>query len=145
MRFGFASKSSPPSPSQQLKHIRVLVIDDNDEFCQLIRSSLEPDRFDVVAINSPVKALELFSQDKCGFDLILLDYFMPRLDGAKTFEWLRKLNPNIKVLICSGADELQLRQIVTQYGINGYIRKPFNINKVLDLINKVLSELTAGT
>lgn len=145
MRFGFGSKPSIPSPSGQLKHIRVLVIDDNDEFCQLIRGLLEPDRFDVIAINSPVKALELFSQDKYGFDLILLDYFMPHLDGAKTFEWLRKLNPNIKVLICSGADELQLRQIVAQYGINGYIRKPFNTNKDLDVINKVLSESTAGT
>jgi FOG: CheY-like receiver len=143
--FGFGSKSSTPSSSGQPKHIRVLVIDDDAQFLQFIRDLFKSDRFEVVATNSSVKALELFSRDAQGFDLVLLDYFMPHLNGAETFEWLRKLNPNVKVIICSGAEELQLRQIATQYGINGYIRKPFNMNEVLDLINKVVSEPTAGT
>ena len=139
MKFRFGSKSSTPSPVTRAKPLRVLVIDDNDQFCQFIRSLLESHCFEVVAFTSPVKALELFSHDQHAFDLILLDYFMPRLDGAKTCEWLRKLNPNIKVLLCSGADEVMLRQLVTQYGINGYMRKPFVIQEGLDLINNVIN------
>lgn len=144
MRFGFGSKPSDASPPEPPKRIRVLVIDDNDQFRDLIKQMLEPDQFEVTTINSPVKALEMFSRDKHGFDLVLLDYFMPHLDGAKTFEWLRKLNPDVKVLICSGADELQLRQLVTQYGMNGYIRKPFHVNAVLDLIEKVIGKSPTG-
>ena len=143
MKFGFGSKSLTPSPTEKSKAQRVLVIDDNDEFCQFMRGFLEPNGFEVIAFTSPVKALEAFSHDHHGYDLILLDYFMPRLDGAKTFEWLRKLNPDIKVLLCSGADELQLRQIVTEYGIPGYIRKPLVIKDALDLIKKVISESVA--
>ena len=74
--FGFGSQAPAPCHSGQPKRIRVLGIDDNDRFLQSIRELLTPDRFEVVAINSPVKALELFSVDKHGFDLVLLDYFM---------------------------------------------------------------------
>jgi len=139
--FGFGSKATPPPASENpQRRIRVLVIDDNAEFRQLMKDMLEPSRFDVLAMGSPVNALELFSHDKESFDLILLDYYMPHLDGAKTFEWLRKLNPKIKVIICSGADELRLRQIVAQYGVNGFIRKPFHVNDVIDLIEKTVRE-----
>lgn len=105
-----------------------------------MKDMLEPERFEVVTIGSPVKALELFSAQKESFDLVLLDYYMPHLDGAKTFEWLRKLNPNIKVLICSGADELRLRQIAAQHNVNGFIRKPFHVDDVIALIEQTVRE-----
>lgn len=139
MIFGFGSSPKPEEAPAPKKRVRVLVIDDSDEFRSLVKDLLEPERFDVIPIASPVKALELFSRDKDTFDLILLDFYMPHLDGAKTYEWLRKLNPNVKVIICSGADELQLRQLVAQHGMNGYIRKPFHVNEVIDLIEKVVA------
>ena len=83
--------------------IHVLAIDDNEEFRNLITELLRPLGFDVDAVASPVKALEKFTQEKDRFQLVLLDYYMPQLDGAKTFEWLKKLNPNVKVIIVSGA------------------------------------------
>lgn len=139
--FGFGSKSStPPAPENLQQRIRVLVIDDNAEFRQLIKDMLEPSRFDVLTMGSPVNALELFSREKDSFDLVLLDYYMPHLDGAKTFEWLRKLNPKIKVIICSGADELRLRQIAAQCSVNGFIRKPFHVDDVINLIEKTVRE-----
>lgn len=61
------------------------------------------------------------------------------LDGAKTFEWLKKLNPNVKVIIVSGAEELRLRQILAQHPIDGYIRKPFRIQEALHVIRHVMN------
>ncbi|MBM3858584.1 MAG: response regulator [Verrucomicrobia bacterium] len=136
--FGSRSQSSSPDPEPSQPRIRVLVIDDNAEFRQLIKDMLDPGRFEVLALGSPVKALELFSHQKDSFDLVLLDYYMPHLDGAKTFEWLRKISPKVKVLICSGADELHLRRITAQYDINGFIRKPFHVDDVIDLIEKTV-------
>ena len=137
------SDSAPQSSAQsEVKpgRIRVLVVDDNDSFRQLIKDLLAPDRFDVTAMANPVKALELFSRDKDNFDLILLDYYMPHLDGAKTFEWLRKLNPTVKVVICSGADEARLKQIASQYKVNGFLRKPFHVADAIQLIEKIAAE-----
>ncbi|MGO9445881.1 MAG: response regulator [Thiobacillaceae bacterium] len=119
--------------------IRVLAIDDNEEFRNLITELLRPFGFDVQAISSPVKALEKFTQEKDKIQLVLLDYYMPQLDGAKTFEWLKKLNPNVKVIIVSGAEELRLRQILAQHPIDGYIRKPFRIQEALHIIRHVMS------
>ena len=120
--------------------IRALAIDDNEEFRTLITELLEPYGVEVIAVANPVKALEKFTQEKDSFQLVLLDYYMPQLDGAKTFEWLRKLNPNVKVIICSGAEELRLRQILAQHSIDGYIRKPFRIQEAVHIIRHVMSK-----
>ena len=123
--------------------IRALAIDDNEEFRNLITELLEPFGIEVVAVANPVKALEKFTQEKNNFQLVLLDYYMPQLDGAKTFEWLKKLNPDIRVIIVSGAEELRLRQILAQHPVDGYIRKPFRIQEALHIIRHVMSKPAA--
>jgi len=116
---------------------RVLVIDDNEAFRAMIIEMLEPLGFEVQTAANPVKALELFKQEQSSYNLVIVDYYMPQLDGATTFEWLRKLNPEVKVIICSGAYELRLRQIQTQYKIDGYLHKPFRVQDALRLICRV--------
>jgi len=123
--------------------IRALAIDDNEEFRNLITELLAPFGVEVFAVANPVKGLEKFTQEKDSFQLVLLDYYMPQLDGAKTFEWLRKLNPNVKVIIVSGAEELRLRQILAQHSIDGYIRKPFRIQEAVHIIRHVMSKTAA--
>jgi CheY-like chemotaxis protein len=122
------------------KAVRVLAIDDNEEFHSVLKQLLEPAGYVLETFTNPVKALEVFTHDKDKFDLVLLDFYMPALDGSKTFEWLRKLNPNIKVIICSGADEMRLRQLQAQHAIDGYIHKPFRLQEALFVINKVMSK-----
>jgi two-component system, cell cycle sensor histidine kinase and response regulator CckA len=122
--------------------IRAMAIDDNEEFRNLITELLQPFGFDVYAVASPVKALEKFTQEKDKFQLVLLDYYMPQLDGAKTFEWLKKLNPDVKVIIVSGAEELRLRQILAQHPVDGYIRKPFRIQEAIRIIRHVMTKPT---
>lgn len=118
----------------------VLAIDDNTDFLQLLKDMLEPCGFEVHTASNPVKALEVFQHDKEKFQLILLDYYMPQLDGAKTFEWLRKLNPKVKVIICSGAEELRLRQIQSQHKVDAYIHKPFRVKEALETIHRVVRQ-----
>lgn len=120
--------------------VRVMVVDDNEEFQLLVKQLLEPLGYVVQLISNPVKALEIYTREKENIDLILLDYYMPTLDGGKTFEWLRKLNPNVKVIICSGAEELRLRQLQAQHAIDAYIHKPFRIEEALFVIRKVMSK-----
>ena len=122
----------------------VLAIDDNTDFLQLLKDMLEPCGFEVHTAVNPVKALEVFQRDKNKYQLILLDYYMPQLDGAKTFEWLRKLSPTVKVIVCSGADELRLRQIQSQHKIDAYIHKPFRVKEALETIHRVVRKPMHG-
>ena len=128
--------SLPPGDSAR---VRVLAIDDSDEFRALINDFLEPNGFEVVGIANPVKALERFRIEKDSFQLVLLDYFMPDLNGAETFEWLKKMSPSIKVIIVSGAEELRLRQILAQHHFDGCIRKPFDLRIALQIIRNVMN------
>ena len=122
---------------------RVLAIDDNTDFLQMLKELLEPRGFDVQTSMSPVKALDTFMREANSYDLVLLDYYMPQLDGAKTFEWLRKVNPKIKVIVCSGADELRLRQIKAQHAIDAYLHKPFRVQEAMEIIYRVVGRPVA--
>lgn len=119
---------------------KILVIDDSDDFRNMIKELLAPIGMEILTAANPVKALEMFTREKDTITLVLLDYYMPQLDGPKTFEWLRKLNPTVKVLIVSGADELRLRQMQAQYKIDGYLHKPFRAAEALMLIQHVLKQ-----
>ncbi len=135
-----ASKNAPASSFTSGDRIGVLAIDDNEDFRNLLKELLEPHGFEVCGVANPVKALEQFTREKNKFQLVLLDYYMPQLDGAKTFEWLKKLNPHVRVIIVSGAEELRLRQILAQHPIDGYIRKPFRLQEALHIIRHVMSK-----
>ncbi|MBI4473003.1 MAG: response regulator, partial [Acidobacteria bacterium] len=73
-------------PAATTDRVRVMIIDDNEEFSETVRQLLEPLGYAVTTVANPVKALELFTRDKDKIDLVLVDYFMPAMDGAKTFE-----------------------------------------------------------
>jgi two-component system cell cycle sensor histidine kinase/response regulator CckA len=120
--------------------IRALAIDDDEEFLKLIKELLEPFGVEVQTVANPVRALEMFAQQKDKFHLVLLDYKMPKLDGTQTFEWLKKLNPNVKVIIVSGVEELRLRPILAKHPIDGYIRKPVAILEALHIIRHVITQ-----
>jgi len=140
-----AEKNAATVSLAEGERVRVLAIDDNEEFRDLIKEMLEPLGFEVCGVASPVKALEQFTREKDKFHLVLLDYYMPQLDGAKTFEWLKKLCPPVKVIIVSGAEELRLRQILAQHPIDGYIRKPFRLQEALHIIRHVMSKPKSRT
>jgi CheY-like chemotaxis protein len=138
------AESAPNATASASDRPRVLAIDDNTDFLQLLKDMLEPCGFEVHTAANPVKALEMFQRDKEKYHLILLDYYMPQLDGAKTFEWLRKLSPHIKVIVCSGAEELRLRQIQAQHKIDGYIHKPFRVKEAVELIQRIVQKPVHG-
>jgi two-component system, cell cycle sensor histidine kinase and response regulator CckA len=117
--------------------IRALAVDDDEEFRILITELLEPYGVEVHAVANPVRALEKFAREKDDFHLVLLDYYMPQLDGSKVFDCLKKLNPDVKVIIVSGGEELRLRRILAPHPIDGYIRKPFRIQEALHIIRNV--------
>ena len=73
---------------------------------------------------------------------------MPTMDGGATVDHLRKLNPEIKVLLFSGADEMRLRQIIRQHSIEGYLHKPLRKEEAQRIIREIFparSEPVAST
>src|SRR6266404_2189200 len=122
------------------KDIRILIIDDDGINSALIKEVFQGHGCTVEIALNPLRALEKFARNTDYADLVLLDYFMPTLDGGQTVQHLRKLNPDIKVVLFSGAEEMRLRQIMKQYPIDDYIHKPFRIDEALAVIHQLVDE-----
>jgi CheY-like chemotaxis protein len=66
--------------------------------------------------------------------LVLLDYFMPELNGTETLSLLKKLKPSIKIIIVSGAKDPLLRCVQAEHQFDGCLRKPFELSEALRTI-----------
>ena len=125
------------SNAADLADIRILIIDDDGVNAMLAKCILERLGCIVQVASDPVKALAKYSQEKDTIDLVLVDYFMPTLDGGATIDHLRKLNPDVKVLLFSGADEIRQRQIIRRYSVAGYLHKPLRKEEARRIIREM--------
>lgn len=91
--------------------------------------------YTVVKAERGLDALHLVEENK--FDLILMDLFMPGIDGYETSKEVRKLDKNVIILALSSTDLGVSEGKMTEAGINGFLNKPFSV----DELNKKLKEL----
>lgn len=71
-------------------------------------------------------ALEFFKENPNGADLVVLDYFMPGMNGIDFLAQLRKINVDVQVIMITSADDYSVVRAAMCYGICDYILKPFN-------------------
>jgi CheY-like chemotaxis protein len=101
----------------------VLIVDDSPEMLRYLRALLELDSYQVETASNGSEALQRV-RDGCAPAIVLLDLQMPGMDGLKTLRGLRKLQPDLKVIMCSGVDDPgQVRRAVS-LGAQAYLTKP---------------------
>jgi PAS domain S-box-containing protein len=115
---------------------RILFIDDELYLARVGKEMLEDYGYRVEAITSSTKAFELFKKDPARFDLIITDYTMPEMTGRQLIGKIRKLNPKIPVIMCTGIsleseglESLELSKLLL---------KPLDMDDMLIVIRKVL-------
>ena len=110
----------------------VLLVDDEESVRFVARDCLEKAGFDVLTADNGHRAVELFRRHLGAIVLVLLDSRMPNLSGVETYRELRRIEPRVKVILCSGDSEPQAT--AGEAGLAGFLRKPFRLP---DLIAKV--------
>lgn len=116
---------------------RILVVEDNLDTQFLIKRALREESYEVIAVSSPLEAFTHIETQGIP-NLILLDMTFPEMSGAEFLEKL-KANPQwaaIKVAIVSGIDNLRTK--AREIGADSYIRKPFELDKFYDEIERLL-------
>ena len=81
---------------------KILIVDYDAKNLAHMTELFAPHKLQVVQASDGVEALEIFRRKRAEIDLVILDLLMPKLSGKETFEGLRKLDPSLKILICSG-------------------------------------------
>lgn len=112
--------------------MKILVVDDNKEFCQNVTDILELRDYDVMCAYDGLKAIEFVVKN--GFSLVLMDVKMPVLDGLKTFRMMKEIAPNTPVIMVSAYAVEDLVRDALREGAFGFLKKPIDFDELLRLI-----------
>jgi nitrogen-specific signal transduction histidine kinase/CheY-like chemotaxis protein len=120
----------------------VLLIDDEEMITTVGQAMLESLGYGVVIANSGEQAVETLRNRMDKIDLVILDMIMPGLDGGKTFDLIRAIQPSLPVILSSGYSLNGQANSIIQRGCNGFIQKPFNLSQLSAKVRQVLSNKT---
>ena len=116
--------------------MRVLIIDDDRTFCELLAETLEEKGIEVEWTTDGFGGYEM-SLDQ-PYDLFILDQRMPLVLGSELAEYLREDNPEAKIILTSAFADETLGDIAKTID-SPLLSKPFRANRLLELIKRLLS------
>ena len=127
----------------------ILLVDDEDMILNVARNMMEELGYQVLVAKSGEEAIEIYRKNGRKIDMVILDMIMPGLGGSQTYDILKDINPNGKVLLSSGYSVFGKAVEILNRGCDGFIQKPFDINKMSHKIREILDsgkrENAAGT
>jgi DNA-binding NtrC family response regulator len=118
----------------------VLVIDDEEAVRDAVTDILEFVGMVVMSAVDGISGIELFRAHQEEIDLVLLDLSMPGLNGADTFDELRKINPAAKVILSSGYDEAEATRYFVGQGVVSFLQKPYNMPVLVKKVRESLGD-----
>ncbi len=116
----------------------VLVVDDEQIIREVARNILEDCGYDVLVAEDGRKALEVFGQHADNITAVLLDLTMPELDGAEAFVELRRIRPDVRVVLSSGFDDndSMIERFMTEEAV-AFLKKPYRPAQLIERIRAV--------
>jgi PAS domain S-box-containing protein len=114
----------------------VLLVDDEETIRDIGQEMLQELGFSTFTANDGRAAIEIFSQHP-DITFVILDLTMPHMDGEQCFRELRKLNPDVKVIMSSGFNEFEVTRKFVGKGLAGFIQKPYKLSELKEAIRKI--------
>ncbi len=134
-----AGKEIPALPAEQGSGT-ILLIEDQPAVAEIVEEMLKSLGYAVCAAQSGNEALEVFHEHVNGIDLVILDMIMPGLSGSETYDALKKIQFDIKVILSSGYSIDGQAEQIMEKGCNAFIQKPFTIGELSAKIREVMKK-----
>lgn len=116
---------------------RVLIVDDVDDFCQALREIFELSGYEASVAHSGAEALSAAARNR--FNLFLLDFLMPGMNGLELFSRLKEMNPATSALMITGMAAEKDIQEALHMGVKEVFYKPINIEEMLATAERILN------
>ncbi|WP_342348144.1 sigma-54 dependent transcriptional regulator [uncultured Nitrospira sp.] len=116
----------------------ICLIDDEPAILNTLSSILEDEGYQVLVAKSGLEALKIVRSEVP--DLVILDIWMPEMDGLETLKRLRTQFPNILVVMMSGHGSIETAVKSTKLGAYDYLEKPLDLEKVTILVRNALHQ-----
>jgi DNA-binding response OmpR family regulator len=120
---------------------RILIVDDDEAARSIIAQVLRRDNYHIDQAGSGDMALEKVIHNR--YDLLILDYMMPDLDGLDVLLKVKELNPETKVIMITAA-HLSIDKVLDtlKKGASHYVTKPFEVKTLRKIVNRELADAT---
>ena len=122
---------------------RILIVDDEKNIVSSLIGILSDEGYEISTTSNGVEALEIIQKDPP--DLVLLDIWLPGMDGIEVLKTLKTYNSGVEVLIMSGHGTIDTAVKATKLGAQDFIEKPFSLDRITESIQNVLQERNSYT
>jgi signal transduction histidine kinase/CheY-like chemotaxis protein len=126
------------APTPVPRRATILLVDDEPTVRVVGSAMLRHGGYDVITARDGRAALEAFATRTDEIDCVLLDLSMPQLDGQETFRELRRIRPDVRVVLTSGYNEQDAVNRFAGKGLAGFIQKPYRASELLAAIAQAL-------
>ena len=117
---------------------RVLVVDDEECVREVAKGYLRHLGYDVVVVRDGQEGADYYARHAGEIDVVLIDMIMPRLGGRECFLALKKIDPGVKAILCSGYGMNEAAQSIVDEGMCGFVQKPYEIDSLEAMIRRAL-------
>ncbi len=116
----------------------VLVVDDEEAVRSLARTALEERGLRVLTAADGREAVDVFRRHAGEIDLVVLDMTMPGMGGEETFGELRRIRPDVRVILSSGYNEQEAVNRFAGKGLAGFLHKPYRPSELVERVRQLL-------
>ena len=120
----------------------ILIVDDEDDVRESVREVLSDEGYHVVDTADSTRVRELIEKEKPG--LVLLDIWMPQVDGIELLKEIKGQEPEINVVMISGHGNIHTAVTATKFGAFDFIEKPLSLDGLLLTVRRALNEMPAA-
>ena len=118
---------------------KILIVDDSLFMRQMLKNILPKDKFEVIGEASTGReAIERYNELKP--DVVTMDITMPDMDGIQAVKAIKQIDPSAKIIMCSAMGQRPVLKEALDSGAIDFIIKPFEENKVIELLNEIYEE-----
>jgi PAS domain S-box-containing protein len=141
---GIASPDTSTTPATNTRpwtgQGMILVVDDEEGLRETASLMLEEIGFQVITACDGIEAVEIFSRSHAEIDIVLLDMTMPRMDGKTAFREMRRIDPEVRVILSSGYNEQDATSHFAGKGLAGFIQKPYHLTALRQKFQEIFSD-----
>jgi DNA-binding response OmpR family regulator len=128
----FQDTESEDRMKKKMDKIKVLLVDDEEEFVKTLSERLQMRDVDSTSVFDGEQAMETMSDEEP--DVLVLDLKMPGIHGLDVLQWVKKFHPSVQVIILTGHGTEQDEEKARQMGAFDYLKKPVETDSLLSKI-----------
>ena len=118
----------------------VLLVDDEPVIIEVGKKILESIGYTVLTAQSGLDAIALYSQNKNDIQAVIMDMIMPNMSGGELFDRLKRIDPEARILLCSGYSIEGQAQEILDKGCKGFIQKPFSVSQLSTRLREAIAK-----